>query len=88
MCQEQDTVLQSPYKYLQVITGLIQGMHMVQKKLFRQTRSDFWNIVFMAPRIKLIVIFNLLLREFVEMNGRRFDLLLQILITQTGSKVS
>ena len=33
----------------------------------------------MAPRIKMIVILNLLWGEFAETNERRFDLLLQIL---------
>ena len=28
-----------------------------------------WNLLFMAPRIKLIVIFNLLWREFIETNA-------------------
>ena len=37
----------------------------------------------MAPRIKLIVILNLLWSEFVETNERRFDQLRQILISRS-----
>ena len=40
-----------------------------------------WNILFMAPIIKLIVILNVLWRKCVGTNERCFDLLLQILIT-------
>ena len=47
----------------------------------KKSGTNLWNILFMDPRIKLIVIFNLLWSEFVETNERRFDLLLQILIT-------
>ena len=35
----------------------------------RWTACDIWNILFMVPRIKLIVIFNLLWSEFVETNA-------------------
>ena len=41
----------------------------------------------MAPRIKMIVILNLFWSEFVKTNERRFDLLLQILITHLGPRL-
>ena len=43
-----------------------------------------WNILFMAPRIKMMVILNLLSSEFAETNERRFDHSFR----QTRSKVS
>ena len=43
------------------------------------------NVLFMATRIKLIVIFNLPCSEFVETNERRFDLLLSCLFVSTNS---
>ena len=39
--------------------------------------SFIWNILFLAPRIKLMVILNLFWSEFVETNEWRFDLLLR-----------
>ena len=45
------------------------------------TMTKLWNkILFMAPTIKMIVIFNLLWSEFVETNDRLFNPLLQILL--------
>ena len=46
-----------------------------------QLEKDIWNTWYMDPRIKMVVTLNLLWSEFAETNERRFDLLLQILIT-------
>ena len=44
---------------------------------FQATMKIIRDILFMAPRIKMIVMLNLLWNEFVETNERRFDLILR-----------
>ena len=52
-----------------------------QWRTFGVRSAKIWNILFLAPRIKITVILNWLWSEFSETNEGRFDLLLQILIT-------